>query len=55
MTPPTTVVVSRILEASMTVEELLEGQLELGLNRAKGGEPSFSQWGKDSPFVSWDK
>lgn len=54
MTSHTTIVVSREPEANVTVEELLEQQLELSLNRADG-DPTFAQWGKDSPFVRWDK
>jgi hypothetical protein len=55
MTSHTTIAISRDPVATVTVEELLEQQLELSLKRAEGGDPSFAQWGKDSPFVRWDK
>jgi hypothetical protein len=55
MTSHTAAVVGHDPEANVTVEELLERQLELSLNRAEGGDPSFAQWGKDAPFVRWDK
>lgn len=55
MTSHTATAVSHDPETKVTVEELLEQQLELSLNRAEGGDPSFAQWGKDSPFVRWDK
>lgn len=54
MTSHTTTVVSHD-PANVTVEELLDRQMELSLKRAEGGDPTFEQWGKDAPFVQWEK